>query len=119
MRPDIIGLNCATGPQEMDEHLRYLSRHSRVPISVIPNAGLPELRDGEMYYGLTTESLAEHHQRFITEYGVSVVGGCCGTTEAHIAAVVDRCADLEPAQRRPEHEPGAASMYSLGTRDAS
>ncbi len=113
LRPDVIGLNCATGPDEMDEHLRYLSRRSRLPISVIPNAGLPEVRDGQMHYGLTPASLAEHHARFITEYGIRVVGGCCGTTEEHIAAVVDRCAALEPAARRPEHEPGASSLYSF------
>ena len=113
LRPDVIGLNCATGPEEMDEHLRYLSRHSRVPISVIPNAGLPEVRDGEMVYDLTPAALAEHQARFIEEYGVRVVGGCCGTSEAHIAAVVERCSGLEPASRRPEHQPGAASLYSF------
>ena len=111
--PDVIGLNCATGPQEMDESLRYLARHTRIPISVIPNAGLPELRDGEMYYDLTPEQLADHHARFITDYGVRVVGGCCGTTEAHIAALADRCAGLTPATVRPEPEPGAASLYSF------
>ena len=111
--PDVIGLNCATGPQEMDESIRYLARHATTPISVIPNAGLPELRDGEMYYDLTPDELADHHARFITEYGVRVVGGCCGTTEEHIAAVVDRCADLTPATVQPEPEPGAASLYSF------
>jgi len=113
LRPDVIGLNCATGPQEMDESLRYLARHTRIPLSVIPNAGLPELRDGEMYYDLTPDELADHHARFITDYGVRIVGGCCGTTEAHIAALVDRCAGLTPATLRPEPEPGAASLYSF------
>lgn len=113
LRVDVIGLNCATGPDEMDEHLRYLARHSRVPISAIPNAGLPEVRDGDMHYGLTPQALADHHARFVTELGVSVIGGCCGTTAEHLAAVVDTCHDLTPAARNPVAEPGAASTYSF------
>lgn len=113
LRVDIVGLNCATGPDEMDEHLRYLSRHSKVPVSAIPNAGLPEVVDGEMHYGLTPQALAEHHARFITELGVRVVGGCCGTTAEHLAAVVARCRDLTPALRDPVSEAGAASTYSF------
>jgi 5-methyltetrahydrofolate--homocysteine methyltransferase len=112
LRPDVLGLNCATGPAEMSEHLRYLSQHSRVPLSVLPNAGLPSVVDGKMHYDLTPEQLAEHHARFISEYGVSVVGGCCGTSPAHLAAVVDACRDLRPAAREPELEPGIASIYS-------
>jgi len=110
---DVIGLNCATGPEEMWEPVRHLARHSRRPISVIPNAGLPLVVDGEMRYGLTPEALADHHERFITELGVSVVGGCCGTTPEHIAAVVERCAGLRPKRREPVHEPGATSLYSF------
>ncbi len=110
---DVIGLNCATGPGEMWEPLRYLSRHCRRPISVIPNAGLPRVVDGEMVYGLTPDELASHHERFVTELGVSVIGGCCGTTPAHLAAVVERCRGLEPATREPQHEPGATSLYSF------
>ncbi|HSL57803.1 MAG TPA: methionine synthase [Acidimicrobiales bacterium] len=112
MRPDVVGLNCATGPTEMSEHLRHLSAHSRLPISVIPNAGLPSVVDGLVHYDLSPTELAEHHARFISELGVSIVGGCCGTTPEHLAAVVERCRDLEPAHRTPEHEPGAASLYS-------
>ena len=112
MRPDVIGLNCATGPAEMSEHLRYLSRHSRMPISVLPNAGLPSVVDGQMHYDLTPEQLADHHARFVREYGVSVVGGCCGTSPAHLAAVVEACRDLKPAGRTPVVEPGVASIYS-------
>jgi 5-methyltetrahydrofolate--homocysteine methyltransferase len=100
LRVDVIGLNCATGPEEMEEHLRYLARHSRVPVAAIPNAGLPEVVDGKMYYGLSPASLAEQHARFITDLGVSVVGGCCGTTPDHLRAVVARCRDLEPMQRQ-------------------
>jgi 5-methyltetrahydrofolate--homocysteine methyltransferase len=113
LHPDIIGINCATGPVEMGEHLRHLSAHARMPISCIPNAGLPSVVDGQMHYDLTPPELAEYHHRFVTELGVSVIGGCCGTTPEHLAAVVDRCADLTPAPRSPIHEPGATSIYSL------
>ncbi|HVN49960.1 MAG TPA: homocysteine S-methyltransferase family protein, partial [Acidimicrobiales bacterium] len=113
MRPDVVGINCATGPVEMGEHLRYLSEHARMPISCIPNAGLPSVVDGHMHYDLTPESLAEHHRGFITQLGVDVVGGCCGTTPAHLAAVVDACADLDKAPRRPVHEAAVASIYSM------
>ena len=112
LRPDVIGINCATGPQEMSEHLRYLSQHARVPLSCLPNAGLPSVVDGKMHYDLTPAQLAEHHARFITEYGVSVVGGCCGTSPDHLAAVVAACRDLTPAVRQPDWEPGAASIYN-------
>ena len=112
LRPDVIGLNCATGPAEMSEHLRYLSQRSRVPIAVLPNAGLPSVVDGHMHYDLTPDQLAAHHARFVTEYGISVVGGCCGTTPEHLKAVVDACRNLTPAARRPEWEPGVASIYN-------
>ena len=112
LHPDIIGVNCATGPAEMGEHLRVLAHHSRMPISCIPNAGLPSVIDGEMVYDLTPEQLADHLERYVAELGVSVVGGCCGTTPEHIAAVVERCADLQPAKRTPVHEPSATSIYS-------
>ncbi|MCU0309378.1 MAG: methionine synthase [Acidimicrobiales bacterium] len=113
LRPDVIGINCATGPVEMGEHLRHLAAHARMPISCIPNAGLPSVVDGAMHYDLTPDQLAEHHARFVTELGVSVIGGCCGTTPEHLAAVVDRCRDLTPAARAPVHEAGATSIYSL------
>ena len=112
MRPDVIGLNCATGPTEMHEHLRHLSQHCRTPISCLPNAGLPSVVDGKMHYDLTPAELAEHHAAFVTELGVSVIGGCCGTTPEHLRAVVERCRDLQPRRRHPVHEPGAASIYT-------
>jgi 5-methyltetrahydrofolate--homocysteine methyltransferase len=112
VRPDVVGINCATGPAEMSEHLRHLSQHARMPVSCVPNAGLPSVVDGRMHYDLTPEQLAEHHARFITELGVTVVGGCCGTTPEHLRAVVDRCRDLEPARRSPVYEPGCTSIYS-------
>src|SRR5437899_3446352 len=112
LRPDVFGLNCATGPVEMGEHLRHLSQYCPVPISCLPNAGLPSVVDGKTHYDLTPEQLADHHARFISELGVQVVGGCCGTTPAYIQAVVERCRDLTPAARNPTIEHGAASIYS-------
>ncbi len=112
LRPDVIGINCATGPTEMHEHLRHLSQHCRVPVSCLPNAGLPSVVDGKMHYDLTPEQLADHHERFVTELGVSVIGGCCGSTPEHLKAVVERCRDLEPAQRRPTWDAGASSIYT-------
>jgi 5-methyltetrahydrofolate--homocysteine methyltransferase len=112
MQVDVVGLNCATGPVEMSEALRHLSGASRVPIACVPNAGLPSVIDGKMHYDLTPEGLAEHLHRFVTEFGVSAVGGCCGTTPAHLAAVVERCAEAAVASRTPVHEPAAASIYT-------
>jgi 5-methyltetrahydrofolate--homocysteine methyltransferase len=112
MGADVVGLNCATGPVEMYEPLRYLSENSRLPISVIPNAGLPQVVDGEMAYDLTSEALAGHLESFVNEFGVQVIGGCCGTTPAHLQAVVERCRPLTPAVRSPVHIPAAASTYS-------
>jgi len=112
MQVDVVGLNCATGPAEMGEALRHLSANSTVPISCQPNAGLPSVVDGAMHYDLSPDQLAEHHHRFITEFGVRAVGGCCGTTPAHLAKVVERCAGAVPAERRPTPEPAAASIYS-------
>ena len=112
MRPDVIGMNCATGPAEMREPLRYLSEHSRVPISCLPNAGLPSVVDGKMHYDLSPAELAGYHKSFVEELGISVIGGCCGTTPEHLSAVVQACANLTAARRSPRHEPGAASIYS-------
>jgi 5-methyltetrahydrofolate--homocysteine methyltransferase len=112
MGVDAFGLNCATGPGEMHEHLRHLSQHCTVPISCLPNAGLPSVVDGKMHYDLTPEQLAEHHARFVTELGVSIIGGCCGTTPEHLKAVVDRCRDLELPARTPNLEPSLSSVYA-------
>ncbi|MFE2645993.1 methionine synthase [Streptomyces nigra] len=108
---DMIGMNCATGPAEMSEHLRYLSRHSRIPLSCMPNAGLPVLgRDGATY-PLTAPELADAHETFVRDYGLSLVGGCCGTTPEHLRRLVERVRDLAPTKRTPQPEPGAASLY--------
>ncbi|TDF36770.1 methionine synthase [Streptomyces sp. WAC05374] len=108
---DMIGLNCATGPAEMSEHLRYLARHSRVPLSCMPNAGLPVLGKDGAHYPLTAPELADAQEAFVREYGLSLVGGCCGTTPEHLRQVVERVSGLTPAERRPHPEPGAASLY--------
>ncbi|MCI0678604.1 MAG: methionine synthase, partial [Actinobacteria bacterium] len=110
--PDVIGLNCATGPTEMWEPLRHLTRHSRVPVSAIPNAGLPKVVDGQMAYDLQPDQLASHLSDFVTELGVGVIGGCCGTTPEHLAAVVERVRPLHARPRAPQHLPAASSIYS-------
>jgi 5-methyltetrahydrofolate--homocysteine methyltransferase len=108
---DLIGLNCATGPAEMSEHLRYLAAHSRVPISCMPNAGLPELTASGAYYPVTPDELAAAHETFVREFGLSLVGGCCGTTPAHLAAVREKLTGKPRAKRRPRPEPGLSSLY--------
>ena len=112
LRPDVIGLNCATGPAEMTEHLRYLAQHSRTFLSCLPNAGLPSIVDGHTHYDLTPDALAEAHERFVDEFGLNIVGGCCGTTPAHLRAVVERIGTRAPVARTPEHEPSCSSIYS-------
>jgi 5-methyltetrahydrofolate--homocysteine methyltransferase len=113
MRPDVLGLNCATGPTEMTEHLRYLARHARTFLSCLPNAGLPSVVDGHTHYDLTPEQLADAHERNVSEFGLNIVGGCCGTTPEHLRAVVERLGpDPAPRPRQPVFEPGCSSIYS-------
>jgi len=109
---DAIGLNCATGPAEMSEHLRHLSRHSRIPVTCMPNAGLPMLTKEGAAYPLSPEQLAAAHTQFVKEFGLSLVGGCCGTTPAHLAAVVKAVGGAPIKARRPRPEHGVASLYS-------
>jgi 5-methyltetrahydrofolate--homocysteine methyltransferase len=111
MELDLIGLNCATGPAEMSEHLRYLARHARIGLSCMPNAGLPELTADGAHYPLTPGELADAHDTFTREFGLNLVGGCCGTTPEHLRQVVERVRGREVADRRPRPEPGAASLY--------
>ncbi|MGW2260142.1 methionine synthase [Streptomyces sp. NPDC001780] len=108
---DMIGLNCATGPAEMSEHLRYLARHSRIPLSCMPNAGLPVLGKDGAHYPLTPGELADAQETFVREYGLSLVGGCCGTTPEHLRQVVERVRGAATTERTPRPEPGAASLY--------
>ncbi len=108
---DLIGLNCATGPTEMSEHLRYLSKNSKVAISVMPNAGLPVLGANGASYPLGPDELAVALDGFINEYGISLVGGCCGTTPAHLSAVVKKVSGKKILERTPDLDPGASSLY--------
>ncbi len=107
----VIGLNCATGPQEMSEHVRYLSRYCNRFLSVVPNAGLPQLVGGRTHYALTPEELAKWLREFVVADGVNLVGGCCGTTPEHIAAVREAVAELRPGPRTPTHQPSVSSLY--------
>ncbi|WP_216917277.1 methionine synthase [Nocardia noduli] len=115
---DMIGLNCATGPAEMSEHLRHLSRHAQVPVSVMPNAGLPVLGAKGAEYPLTPEELAVALRGFVSEFGLALVGGCCGTTPEHIRQVTAAVREVEPTlappteRRHPEHEPSVSSVYT-------
>ncbi|MFJ6780051.1 methionine synthase [Streptomyces yangpuensis] len=108
---DMIGLNCATGPAEMSEHLRYLARNARVPLSCMPNAGLPVLTKEGAHYPLSAAELADAQETFVREYGLSLVGGCCGTTPEHLRQVVERVRGTAVVPRDPRPEPGAASLY--------
>ena len=108
---DVIGLNCATGPAEMSEHLRTLSRQARVPLSVMPNAGLPELGPNGAVYPLSPEELAQAMTGFVTDFGVGLVGGCCGTTGEHVRQLADAVRAATKATRRIRPEPGVSSLY--------
>ncbi len=118
---DGIGLNCATGPDFMHEPLRYLSRHAPARLLCSPNAGLPRVENDETIYDLSPEGLADAHRTFISEYGARIVGGCCGTTDEHVRAVVEAVEGLEPARREPSLPAAAASLFSSTTyeQDAS
>ncbi|MBW4077997.1 MAG: dihydropteroate synthase, partial [Acidobacteria bacterium] len=109
---DVIGLNCATGPVEMYEPLRTLSESAPMPISCLPNAGLPSVVDGAMHYDLTPDALAQHLSKFVSEYGVGVVGGCCGCTPEHLARVIETVRPLTRSTRTPVVEAAASSIYA-------
>src|SRR5215471_16516966 len=109
---DIIGLNCATGPAEMNEAVRYLGLNSSKHISVLPNAGLPQNEGGHAVYKLSPEELAKYHKHFVTDYGVRIVGGCCGTGPEHLKAVVEAVAGVEPAKREVKPTAAASSAYT-------
>ncbi|WP_440899024.1 homocysteine S-methyltransferase family protein, partial [Actinosynnema sp.] len=108
---DLVGLNCATGPAEMSEHLRHIAKHARIPLSVMPNAGLPQLGPNGAVYPLGPEELAQALRGFATEFGARLVGGCCGTTAEHVRQVAAAVRDLGPTTRRPRPEPGVSSLY--------
>jgi len=107
----VIGMNCATGPQEMSEHVQHLGHYCDRFISVVPNAGLPELVDGKTHYALTPEELAKWAREFVEADGVNIVGGCCGTTPTHIKAIHEAVKDLKPKKREPMHQASVSSLY--------
>ncbi len=108
---DAIGLNCATGPTEMSEHLRYLGKFSKLPVVVMPNAGLPILGPHGAHYPLTPSELATAQLQFVNDYGAGLVGGCCGTTPAHIAELAKKVEGATPKRPAFTDEPGLASLY--------
>ena len=110
---DMIGLNCATGPDEMSEHLRYLSHNAQIPVSVMPNAGLPILGKNGAEYPLKPAELAASLKTFIEEYGLAMVGGCCGTTPEHITAVHTMVTGgITPAERTTPDSDAVSSLYT-------
>ncbi|MDN5761529.1 MAG: methionine synthase [Microlunatus sp.] len=110
---DVIGMNCATGPAEMSEHLRHLARHAQIAVSCMPNAGLPQLTSDGARFPLTPVQLADALEQFTTEFGLGLVGGCCGTGPEHLKQVVERLGtNRAPAKRTPIHVPAAASLYA-------
>ncbi|MEJ2677836.1 MAG: methionine synthase [Gemmatimonadota bacterium] len=112
LRVDVLGMNCSTGPEHMRQPLRWLCENSRLPISVIPNAGIPHNEAGCAVYPLTPDALADAHDEFVRDFGVNVVGGCCGTTPEHLRLVVERVAGASPVRREPPRVPRAASAMT-------
>jgi 5-methyltetrahydrofolate--homocysteine methyltransferase len=109
LRADVIGLNCSTGPEHMRQPVRFLCENSRLPISVIPNAGIPHNEGGRAVYPLAPEELAAAHEEFVTRFGVAIVGGCCGTTPEHLRQVVERVWGKPVLPRAVERVPRVAS----------
>jgi 5-methyltetrahydrofolate--homocysteine methyltransferase len=109
---DILGLNCATGPDLMKEHIKHLSEHSPFVVSCVPNAGLPENIGGQAHYKLTPLELRMALMHFVEDLGVQIIGGCCGTRYDHIKSLAEMSGDLTPKERHPHYEPSAASIYS-------
>jgi 5-methyltetrahydrofolate--homocysteine methyltransferase len=114
---DVIGMNCSTGPKEMKDSVRYLSQYSEIPISTIPNAGLPENRGGQAVYPLAPEALAAALKEFVEEFGVNVVGGCCGTSHEHLRQVVLAIGKQKPKKREVTHICNVSSMIKSTAMD--
>jgi 5-methyltetrahydrofolate--homocysteine methyltransferase len=108
---DLIGMNCGTGPKHMTESIRYLCENAPLPVSVLPNAGLPEVKDGAQHYDETPESFTAQIVHFAKDFGVNVVGGCCGTTPEHLSKVVEAMSGLTPKRREASLVPSASSIY--------
>lgn len=109
LRPDVIGLNCSTGPEHMRQPVRFLGENCRLPISVIPNAGIPHNEAGCAVYPLEPEPFADQLEEFVREHGVSIVGGCCGTTPDHLRALVARLEGVKPKTREVPYVPRVSS----------
>ncbi|MCC7308252.1 MAG: methionine synthase [Acidobacteria bacterium] len=118
---DVIGMNCGTGPRQMADSLKYLCDNSPIPVSVLPNAGLPEVKDGKQHYDETPETFATQVEHFAKDYGTNIVGGCCGTTPEHLKRVIERVGRIAPKQRNAKLAPSASSIYFQQpyTQDAS
>lgn len=108
---DVIGMNCGTGPKHMTESIRYLCENAPLPVSVLPNAGLPEVKDGAQHYGETPETFTAQITHFARDFGVNVVGGCCGTTPAHLKSVVEAMQQVTPKVRDARLVPSVSSIY--------
>nr|MDQ3323143.1 homocysteine S-methyltransferase family protein [Acidobacteriota bacterium] len=108
---DVIGMNCGTGPKQMTESIKYLCENSPLPVSVLPNAGLPEVKDGAMFYDETPESFTKQVLHFAKDFGANIVGGCCGTTPEHIKLVVEQVERLSPKARNADLIPSASSIF--------
>jgi 5-methyltetrahydrofolate--homocysteine methyltransferase len=108
---DIIGLNCSTGPMHMEPSIRYLSQHSQIPISCLPNAGIPINQDGEARYPLSAEDFSHAMVSFVTKYNISTVGGCCGTTPEHLRMLVDQVGKKPRIQRNIKAQPALSSAF--------
>ncbi|MGD1045395.1 MAG: methionine synthase [Bacteroidota bacterium] len=112
---DVVGINCATGPKEMSEHIRTLANISPKPIFVMPNAGIPENIGGHAHYRQTPEEMTHYLSHFVKDFGVNIVGGCCGTTKEHIRQLVQALGHLAPKKRAYEFIPSASSLYQSAT----
>ena len=108
---DIIGMNCGTGPDQMTENVKYLCENSPIPVSVLPNAGMPEVKDGKQFYSETVEDFSRKVEHFAKDFGANIVGGCCGTSFEHIGAVVEKMQNISPKIRDFNFTPSASSIY--------
>ncbi|MGI8639989.1 MAG: methionine synthase [Pyrinomonadaceae bacterium] len=108
---DIIGMNCGTGPDQMTENVKYLCENSPFPVSILPNAGMPEVRDGQQFYTETPEDFSRKVEHFAKDFGANVVGGCCGTSPEHLRMVVEKIRGVSPKQRDVKFTPSASSIY--------
>ena len=108
---DVIGMNCGTGPDQMTEHIKYLCDNSPLPVSVLPNAGMPEVKDGQQFYTETPEDFSRKVEHFAKDFGANIVGGCCGTSFEHLRQVVEKMEGVTPKIRDFNFAPSASSIY--------